>query len=275
MMLIAECYQPVESCFLVVRGLCMALLYQNLKLEVLIEEVNQGLFYPVFQPITNGKGTVGTEVLLRWQQGYDVEESIRCLSNSGKIEWFTRRFMLVVAGELLSQGEGIDFVSINISPTHVLSLTFIRDISPVWQACNKLGITLWIELTENEPYPVGIDEKRMISQLGVCRGLGIKIVIDDYGSGYNVGEHLLRTVRPNVLKIDRSLMKNKSESLMLWERIRFLAQKYQIALLSEGIEHYEDLRFAKSQGITYFQGHYLGKPVSLNQLVKQSKIHVG
>ncbi|ANP77856.1 MULTISPECIES: EAL domain-containing protein [Vibrio] len=245
------------------------MLSENLQAEALIDDVNQGLFYPVFQPITNGNGTVGAEVLLRWEKGHDVESSIRCLLDSKKIAWFTQIFLLRVSEELLSQKKMIDFLTINISPDHVLSFTFLRDISPIWQACNKLGITLWIELTENEQYPVGIDEKRMMSQFGVCRGLGIKIAIDDYGSGYNTGEALIRVVKPNIVKIDRSLMRNRSDNSTFWERLRFLARKYQIELLSEGIENHEDLRFAQSQGIDYFQGYHLGKPGSLSQLSKQ------
>ncbi|WP_299142281.1 EAL domain-containing protein [uncultured Vibrio sp.] len=108
----------------------------------------------------------------------------------------------------------------------------------------------------------------MISQFGVCRGLGIKIAIDDYCSGYNAGEALLSVVKPNVLKIDKSLMRNRNDHSAFWEHLSFLSRKYQIELLSEGIESYEDLRFAKSQGINYFQGYHLGKPSSLNQLVK-------
>ncbi|WP_061016448.1 EAL domain-containing protein [Vibrio splendidus] len=246
-----------------------SMLSENLQAEALIEDVDQGLFYPVFQPITNGNGTVGAEVLLRWERGHDVESSIRCLLDSEKIAWFTQKFLLAVSKELLSRKTDIEFLTINISPLHVLSFTFIRDIYPIWQACNKLGITLWIEITENEQYPEGIDKKRMVSQFGVCRGLGIKIALDDYGSGYNVGEALLRVVKPNVLKIDRSLMRNRSEHSAFWERLRFLSRKYQIELLSEGIESYEDLRFAKAQGIAYFQGYYLGKPGSLNQLSKK------
>lgn len=249
------------------------MLSENLQAEALIEDVNQGLFYPVFQPITSGNGTVGAEVLLRWQRERNVEASICCLSDSGEIAWFTQKFLLTVSEELLSHKSDIDFLTINISPLHVLSFTFIRDIYPIWQACNKLGITLWIELTENEQYPVGIDEKRMVSQFGVCRGLGIKIAIDDYGSGYNVGEALLSVVKPNVVKIDRSLMKNRSDNSIFWERLRFLSRKYQIELLSEGIESDEDLHFAQSQGVVYFQGYHIGKPGSLNQLSKRHKAY--
>lgn len=245
-------------------------LSEDLQAEVLIEDVKQGLFYPVFQPITDGSGTVGAEVLLRWENGHDVEASICSLTNCGEIAWFTQKFLLIVSQELLSRKTDIDFLTINISPLHILSFTFIRDIYPIWQACNKLGITLWIELTENEQYPEGIDKKRMISQFGVCRGLGIKIAIDDYGSGYNVGEALLSLVKPSILKIDRSLIRNRSDNSNFWDRVRFLSRKYQIALLSEGIESHEDLRFAKSQGIAYFQGYHLGKPGSLSQLSKQS-----
>ena len=245
------------------------MLPENLQAEALIEELNQGLFYPVFQPITNGNGAVGAEVLLRWKRGHDVEASIHCLLNSDKIAWFTQKFLLRVSEELLSQKKMIDFLTINISPSHVLSFTFLRDIYPIWQACNKLDVTLWIELTENEQYPVGINEKRMMSQFEVCRGLGIKIAIDDYGTGYNTGEALIRVLKPNIVKIDRSLMRNRSDNSTFWERLRFLARKYQIELLSEGIESHGDLRFAKSQGIAYFQGYHLGKPGSLNQLSKQ------
>ena len=108
-----------------------------------------------------------------------------------------------------------------------------------------------------------------MSEFGVCSGLGIKIAIYEYGSGYNVGEALINVIKPSVLKIDRSFMRNRNDNSTFWERLRFLSRKYQIELLSEGIENYDDLSFAKSQGIDYFQGYHLGKPGSLNQLSKQ------
>ncbi|CAH7045480.1 EAL domain-containing protein [Vibrio chagasii] len=246
----------------------MKTLTEQAPVRMLVREIQQQAFYPVFQPIIDAESNTGVEVLVRWDNGHHVEDSIQCLTEHRHIAWFTRQLCQTVARELVAQSVELAFISVNVVPSHMVQLTFIRDIYPLWQACEKLGITLWLELTEGEAYPKGLEEKRLASQLGVCRGMGIKIVLDDYGRGYNVGEDLLNVIKPSVLKIDRSMMKNRRKNSRFWERIRFLSRKHQIKLLSEGIENHEDLRFAKSQSTAYFQGYYLGKPGSLRKVLK-------
>jgi EAL domain-containing protein (putative c-di-GMP-specific phosphodiesterase class I) len=246
-----------------------------LKVETLIDDIEQGAFHPMFQPIIDANGRVGVEVLLRWDNGHHVEESIQCLTQHGHIAWFTRQLCKKVANELATQPTNLTFVSVNVAPSHLLQLTFVRDIYPLWQACEKLGIALWLELTEGEAYPTGLEEKRLVSQLGVCRGMGMKIALDDYGCGFNVGEAVLSLVRPSVLKLDRTLIKNKCEDSMLWARLRFLARKYKIDLLAEGIENPEDMRFCHRQGIRYYQGYFVGRPGRLSDVADHQELKFG
>lgn len=247
----------------------------QIQVSKLVDEIKQEAFYPVFQPIIDAGGNMGVEVLVRWDNGHHVEESIQCLTEHGYIAWFTRQLCKKVAQELVAQSTALAFVTINVVPSHLLQLTFVRDIYPLWQACNKLGIVLWLELTEGEPYPKGLDEKRLLSQLGVCRGMGIKIALDDFGCGFNVGEKLLATIRPSVIKLDRSLLKNQCENSMMWARLRFLARKYQIQLLAEGIESLGDMRFSNRQGISYYQGYHIARPALLSELGTFDEVQFG
>ncbi|MGY5539100.1 EAL domain-containing protein [Vibrio brasiliensis] len=243
--------------------------------EMLINDINQQAFYPVFQPIIDTDGETGVEVLVRWNNEHHIGKSIQCLTQHGHIAWFTRQLCKKVANELATQPTKLTFVSVNVAPSHLLQLTFVRDIYPLWQACEKLGIALWLELTEGEAYPTGLEEKRLVSQLGVCRGLGMKIALDDYGCGFNVGEAVLSLVRPSVLKLDRTLLKNKCEDSMLWARLRFLARKYKIDLLAEGIENSEDMRFCHRQGIHYYQGYFVGRPCRLSDVADHQELKFG
>lgn len=245
------------------------------KISTLIRDIKQQAFYPVFQPIVDSDGNSGVEALLRWDNGHHVEESIQTLTSHGHMAWFTGLMCKKVAHEIIKITAKNTFVSINITPSHLVQLTFIRDIYPLWHACNKLGITLWLELTEGEPYPRGIEEKRMLSQIGTCRGMGMKIVLDDYGCGFNVGENILATLRPDVIKLDRTLLKNQCENSMMWARLRFLARKYNMALLAEGIESEDDMKFCDRQGISYYQGYYIGRPLSASELKLYEEISFG
>ena len=253
----------------------MQTLTEQAQIKTLVEDIQQQAFYPVFQPIIDAEGNTGVEVLVRWDNGHQVEESIQCLAEHGHIAWFTRQLCKKVAAELVAQSVELAFISINVVPSHLLQLTFVRDVYPLWQACEKLGITLWLELTEGEAYPTGLEEKRLASQLGVCRGMGIKIVLDDYGRGFNVGETVLSVVRPSVIKLDRGLLQNQCEDSMMWARLRFLARKYQMYLLAEGIETLGDMRFCSRQGISYFQGYHISRPTLLSELGTVGEVKFG
>src|SRR5699024_8671543 len=93
---------------------------------------------------------------------------------------------------------------------------------------------------------------------------GIKLVLDDVGTGSNTYEnvkHLLPFVDEIKFAMQNLRMANRAEeipaSLAFWSNI---ANQYRLQLVLEGVEDAKDQALAKKFGITLHQGYLYGKP---------------
>lgn len=94
------------------------------------------------------------------------------------------------------------------------------------------------------------------------RSNGIKISLDDYGSGNNY-MMAVNIFEPDEVKIDRSLIeeihldaKKQANLLKLVDRFH----KRGIQVLAEGIESKEELDYLLTADVDFLQGYYLGRP---------------
>ncbi len=88
------------------------------------------------------------------------------------------------------------------------------------------------------------------------------IAIDDYGTGYN-SESTLIALHPDIVKVDMSILrgidKDTNRQTMLESLISY-AQRFDVAILAEGIETEQELETVISRGVDYIQGYYVAKP---------------
>jgi PAS domain S-box-containing protein len=94
---------------------------------------------------------------------------------------------------------------------------------------------------------------------------GVRIAIDDFGSGYSNFERLL-DFQPDILKIDGSLIKNivdDSFSQNVVEAILLFAQKEQIQTVAEFVSDEAILEKITAMGVDFAQGFHVGKPAEL------------
>ena len=91
---------------------------------------------------------------------------------------------------------------------------------------------------------------------------GLKIAIDDFGSGYATESRLL-DIKPDFVKIDmtitRDIDKDKSRQIIV-ENILKYTHEQNIKVISEGVETYEELEQLIKMGVDYVQGYYIMKP---------------
>ncbi|OUR70626.1 hypothetical protein A9Q76_06990 [Arcobacter sp. 31_11_sub10_T18] len=95
--------------------------------------------------------------------------------------------------------------------------------------------------------------------------LGVKIAIDDFGSGYSSFERLLE-FEPDIIKIDGSLVKNivnDDFSRNVVETIAVFAKKQKIKTVAEFVENEKIFNVLNEIGIDYSQGYFFGKPEEL------------
>lgn len=155
-------------------------------------------------------------------------------------------------------------VSINISPQTVLIPNFAKTVTGLIEK-SKLGFhQVELEITEESLIDDEVTTWDVLQQL---RWLGVKIALDDFGSGYSSIGYLNRFEFDKV-KIDRSLLlnltqKNGREMFRLTsELIRTMGAE----IVVEGVESIEQLTFITDQNIHLVQGYLFYRPMLFREI---------
>jgi PAS domain S-box-containing protein len=153
-------------------------------------------------------------------------------------------------------------LSINISVTDI-EKTYTREkIFSLLEEYSEDASRIVFELLEDEDAKDFSVIKEFIRHV---KSKGVKIAIDDFGSGYSNFERLLE-FEPDILKIDGSLIRNivnDEYSRSIVETIVLFAQKQNIKTIAEYVENEEIFNILNELGVDYSQGYYFGKPEAL------------
>ena len=129
---------------------------------------------------------------------------------------------------------------------------------------------LTVELLETEDF----NNYELVYDFCVkVRSYGVKVALDDFGSGYSNFSHILQ-LPIDYIKIDASLISNIDRdynSRMMVETIVELAQKLHIMTIAEFVSSGEILAVIKEIGVDYAQGFYLGKPLSISDYIHEDE----
>jgi predicted signal transduction protein with EAL and GGDEF domain len=119
-----------------------------------------------------------------------------------------------------------------------------------------------IEITESV---LMSNAENSLSVIKKLRDNGMKISLDDFGTGYSSLSYL-KKFPVDMLKIDRSFIKDIPSDFILVETILALADKMGITAIAEGVETEAQLDFLTGQQCRYAQGYYFSKPLPLAEL---------
>jgi len=128
----------------------------------------------------------------------------------------------------------------------------------------KYNNLLTIELLETEEFK---DYGAVYNFCIKIRSYGIKIALDDFGSGYSNFSHILN-LPIDYIKIDSSLISNidrDKHSQVMVETIVGLAHKLNIQTVAEFVSSKEILDTVKKLNVDYAQGYYIGKPEDIRK----------
>jgi len=151
---------------------------------------------------------------------------------------------------------GIRF-SINMTIDDILNQE-VNDFLCIKLAEYNLYNQLTIEILETIEI---VESDEIMIFINKVRNLGVKIAIDDFGSGFANFEYLAK-IKADILKIDGSLIKNidtDKNSKIIVETIVLFAKKLNIKTVAEYIHSKEILNIVREIGVDYAQGFYLGK----------------
>ncbi|MFV0465527.1 MAG: EAL domain-containing protein [Lachnospiraceae bacterium] len=150
-------------------------------------------------------------------------------------------------------------VSVNISPTAFLSSGIADMISSELKLSGVPAEKLIIEITE-DVFITNLDEVAKITKS--LHHLGVKISIDDFGSGYSSLNYLSQ-VDFDELKIDKSFIDRILNDERAFEMVRIfcnIASVYNYKIIAEGIESGEQLEKIKETDVTIIQGYLFSRP---------------
>jgi PAS domain S-box-containing protein len=149
-------------------------------------------------------------------------------------------------------------IAINLSLKDIQSSSIRKIILNLLEKYKNYAHKVTFELLEDE----NIQKFNTISHfIDNIKRKGVKIAIDDFGSGYSNFERLL-SYRPDILKIDGSLIKNidkNSYSRSIVKTIVSFAQDQNILTTAEFVENENIFNIVKELGIDYSQGYYFGR----------------
>ena len=122
----------------------------------------------------------------------------------------------------------------------------------------EIGKRLTIELLETEE----INNKDIMGFIEAMSQKGVRIAIDDFGSGYSNFSYLLQ-MNPDFIKIDGSIIKNLtaySSEFYIVEAIIKFASMLGIKTVAEHVSNQESLSLLQELQVDYCQGYLFSEP---------------
>lgn len=222
----------------------------------------------VFQPkvALQGSGPHQAEVLLRWRHAelgmVSPGEFIPLAERSGSMAGLTRWVIQAAIRQLaLWQTQGREVkVSLNVS---AVDLADARLPERVMSWLDDAGVSarqLTFEITESA---IMADPEAAIALLTRLSVLGIRLSVDDYGTGQASLAHLKR-LPVDELKIDQSFVKElapgNDDAVIVRSTIE-MGHNLGLEVVAEGVEEARALALLRSWGCDVIQGYYISRPV--------------
>ena len=230
-----------------------------------------------YQPIYRlaDRRLMGAEALCRWQHPrlgvVPPSVFIEVAEQSGLIESLGRHVLVQACQDAASWSQpGMEppFVSVNISPRQLRTGDLPDVVASALQATGVAPQQLHLELTETA---VLGDEAQASALLSRLRATGVKVWLDDFGTGFSGLSHL-RRVPVDGVKIDRSFVADvlrDPDDLALTSAIIAMAHSLGITVVAEGIESEGQNEVLRERGCDQGQGFWLGRPMPAAEMSRR------
>ena len=231
------------------------------------EGLAQGALTSVGQPLVDlGTGRLhGIEALARWHDPVlgqvPPSEFVAVAEESGLIG----DLGVLVLRSALAGFSANGFVGtpvllgVNASPIQLRDAGFPECVRASAAAAGVPTRSLVVEVTEAVLVE---DDDPALRVLGALAGMGVRVAIDDFGSGYSALGYLRRLPVQSV-KLDRSLLVEARTTVRtrhVLAGLVDLAGRLGVTVVVEGVEDEYGARLAREIGARYGQGYRLGAP---------------
>lgn len=238
--------------------------------KIIIEENIKTMFQPIVS--VRKKAITGVEALSRGiadtvlippdllfgsAEKFDVTEKIDNICKKKAIQNFASTFTDSRLLFLNIDVSGLDKGALGISNTTLGISSLIRYTK---EACIKHE-NIVIEILESKINNM----EKLLEIISILRSRGFLIAIDDFGSGYSNFDRL-SLIKPDIVKIDRSLVKDIDKcnyKQEIFKSITGLARKIGSIIVAEGIETKEEAFKCIELRADLLQGFYFAKPAEI------------
>ena len=159
------------------------------------------------------------------------------------------------------------FVSVNVSVKQLRDHRFPARVAQVLADTGLAPELLHLELTESSLLD---GESGAIIALETLHGIGVKLWLDDFGTGFSGLNHL-RRVPVSGVKIDRSFVTDlltDRHDVALTSAIIAMARSLDITVVAEGVESAALAEVLEQLDCPYGQGYWFGEPTHSEKLVE-------
>ncbi len=156
-------------------------------------------------------------------------------------------------------------VAVNLSTSELLDEDLPRRVAAMLREVGLTGSALVVEITESV---FMVDKRTSVAVLSALRDQGIRISIDDYGTGYSSLAYL-RELPLDELKLDRSFTQDLDtdpRTAAIVASTVALAHSLGLAMVAEGVESDAVLERLRRDGCDLAQGFHVSRPLPADAL---------
>ena len=220
--------------------------------------IGRGEFEVYYQPLLDIQGSkiISFEALLRWkhpQRGLMLPDGFLSVAEETRLiipigEWVLR----TACKDAMRWPDNIR-VAVNISPAQFKNRNLVPSVKDAISGAGLDPGRLELEINET----ILIQDSDAVGTLHRLRALGVRIVMDDFGTGCSSLSYL-RSFPFDKIKIDQSFVRDLAEggeSMAIVRAITGLGNGLGIATTAEGVETSEQLALLRQEGCTEVQGY--------------------
>ena len=223
-----------------------------------------------FQPQveTRNGSLCGAEALIRWNHkewglvspGEFIPLAEENHMINGITDWVIEKVCQLLK-EWKDKGLPIIPIAINIPPIRFMKKGLLQHVKTQLEHYGIDPYYLEFEITEDTFLNI---ESSVYSTIQSLKDLGIRIAVDDFGTGY-ASLASIRKFKPNKIKIDKIFIDNinnedKVDNGIICATLH-LAKSLEMNVVAEGVEEIEQLKFLKKNDCDVIQGYLFSKPL--------------
>lgn len=243
------------------------------ELAVAVENGEFELFYQPQVHLGDSK-LIGAEALIRWrhpQRGLVPPVAFMPVVNTSSISEKVADWVLRTACRQASAWEIAGHplrVGVNLSPSQLHSGDLAESVTDLLSVTGLTPSLLELEVTEDI---LLFDEERVLETFRRIQELGVRVVFDDFSTGY-ASLSYLKKFPLDGLKIDRTfvsdLLTDPDDAAIVSSTIG-LSRQLGLSVIAEGIETRATADLLAIMGCEEGQGYHFGRPMPVAELERQ------